>query len=130
MRLLLDTCAVIWAVSEPDKLSEAASSALTAADAFVHVSPITCAELCCLQERGRILIEGHWRTWFNRCLSDNGWRVLDITLPVVQEAYSLPEAFHRDPVDRLLAGTARVHRLTVLTADRRLLDYPHVETLW
>lgn len=130
MNVLLDTCAVIWSVSEPEALSVAARTVLSAADTSVHVSPITCAELCCLQERKRISIDGHWKTWFSCCLRDNGWRVVDITLPIVQEAYSLPETFHRDPVDRLLVGAARVRGLTLLTADRRLLEYPHVDTLW
>ena len=130
MNVLLDTCAVIWAVSEPEGLSQAARDILIAGDTSVFVSPITCAELACLQERNRIDIKGHWKTWFNRCLSVNKWQVLDITVSVVQEAYSLPEAFHRDPADRLLVGTARLHDLVLVTADARLLAYPHVKTLW
>ncbi len=130
MNVLLDTCAVIWAVSEPESLSQTARDVLGAGDTSVFVSPITCAELACLQERSRIAINGHWRTWFNRCLSANNWQVLDITVPVVQEAYSLPETFHRDPADRLLVGTARLHDLVLITADARILTYPHVKTLW
>ncbi len=130
MNVLLDTCAVIWAVSEPESLSQVARDVLSAGDTSVFVSPITCAELACLQERNRIAINGHWRTWFNRCLSLNNWQVLDITVSVVQEAYSLPETFHRDPADRLLVGTARLHDLVFVTADTRILTYPHVKTLW
>ena len=130
MKVLLDTCAVIWAASRPEGLSPNAREVLQASDTSVCVSVITCAEVACLQERGRIEILGHWRPWFQQCLSVNRWQALDITLPVVQEAYSLPETFHRDPADRLLVGTARVHGLTILTADRRILDYPHVETRW
>ncbi|MCE9613281.1 MAG: type II toxin-antitoxin system VapC family toxin [Lentisphaerae bacterium] len=130
MNVLLDTCTVIWSASEPDCLSEPARNVLRARDTAVYVSPISCAELCCLQDRKRIAIQGHWKTWFNRCLDDNQWRVLDITLAVLMEAYSLPETFHRDPADRILVGTARLHDLRVVTADRRILDYPHVKTLW
>jgi len=39
----------------------------------------------------------------------------------MEEAYSLPEPFHADPADRLIAATARIHRLTV-TGDRLLLS--------
>jgi PIN domain nuclease of toxin-antitoxin system len=130
VNVLLDTCAVIWAASDPESLSTTAHAVLSARDTDVCVSPITCAELCCLQERKRIAIKGHWKTWFSRCLSDSNWRVVDITLSVVQEAYSLPEMFHRDPVDRILVGTARLHDLVLITADHRILDYPHVKTLW
>jgi len=43
--------------------------------------------------------------------------------------HSLPETFHADPVDRVLTATARIHNLTLVTADRKILDYPHVNTL-
>jgi len=45
------------------------------------------------------------------------------------EAWSLPGMVHRDPADRLLLATARIERLTLVTTDRKLLAYPHAETL-
>lgn len=60
----------------------------------------------------------------------NSWRVADIDLQVLEEAYSLPGEFHRDPVDRIVTATARLRGLTVLTADRKILDYPHVSARW
>ncbi len=42
----------------------------------------------------------------------------------------LPDTFHTDPADRIIAATARIHDLTVLTADRKILDYPHVSSAW
>jgi PIN domain nuclease of toxin-antitoxin system len=130
VNVLLDTCVVIWAASEPNSLSAPARELLTAEDTLAWVSPITCAELACLQARKRISIKGHWRTWFNRCIGANGWQLRDITLSVVQEAFSLPDEFHRDLVDRLLVGTARVHDLVLVTGDARILNYPHVKSLW
>ena len=130
MNVLLDTCVMIWTASDPESLSELARETLTMETTSVHVSPITCAELCCLQQRNRIRIEGHWKTWFNVRLVENGWSMLDITLPIVQEAYSLPDSFHRDPVDRLLVGTARVYGMPLVTSDDKIRDYPHVDTLW
>jgi PIN domain nuclease of toxin-antitoxin system len=40
MRVLLDTCAIIWAVSDPDRLSDAARSIMVHVDTKVFVSPI------------------------------------------------------------------------------------------
>lgn len=130
MTLLLDTCAILWAVSEPEALSEAAREALVRPDAAVHVSPISCAEIACLAERGRIALDRHWKTWFNYFAALNGWRAIDIDLSIVQEAYSLPGHFHSDPADRILTATARRFGMRLVTADRKLLDYPHVDTLW
>lgn len=128
-RLLLDTCALIWAVSDPDQLSEKARCLLQKEDTEVFVSPISCAELACLQERGRIELNVHWKTWFNRYVELNGWRIIDISLPIIQDAFSLPVPFHADPADRILVATARTKGLTLATGDRKLLDYPFVETI-
>jgi PIN domain nuclease of toxin-antitoxin system len=45
-----------------------------------------------------------------------------ITPAVAAEVTSLPPTFHRDPADRIIVATARVHGAAVLTADRRILD--------
>jgi PIN domain nuclease of toxin-antitoxin system len=130
VNVLLDTCAMIWCVSEPEKLSAAARTALQSPDSRVYVSAISCAEVACLSEAGRIATVPHWRTWFNAALADNGWSVADVDLETVAEAFSLPGDFHRDPADRFITATARLHRMVLLTADRKILDYPHVQSLW
>lgn len=130
MKVLLDTCCAIWAVSEPDSLSRQAREVLEAEDTVVSLSCISCAEIACLAERKRIVLDRHWKLWFNHYVAQNNWQVLDISLGIVQEAYSLPGEFHADPADRIIAATARLSKLTVLTADRKLLDCPHLDTLW
>jgi PIN domain nuclease of toxin-antitoxin system len=47
---------------------------------------------------------------------------------VALEAYALPGAFHRDPADRLLVAAARRNNLTLVTADDRILAYPHARS--
>ncbi|HJP29637.1 MAG: type II toxin-antitoxin system VapC family toxin [Candidatus Latescibacteria bacterium] len=130
MDVLLDTCCVIWAASEPDALSADATRLLGAPDTDVSVSAISCAEVACLAERDRIELDRHWKAWFRRVMEVNAWRVIDIDLKVLEEAYSLPGDFHRDPADRIITATARLSGSTVLTADHRILDYPHVEARW
>jgi PIN domain nuclease of toxin-antitoxin system len=115
VRLLLDTCAILWSVSEPESLSAVARDALLRPDAVVHVSPISCAEIACLAERGRIALDRHWKTWFNHFAAENGWQSVDIDLAIVQEAYSLPGTFHADPADRILTATARRRDLALCT---------------
>ena len=130
MRILLDTCSVLWAISDPAQLSAPAVAVLRAKDTDVFISPISCAEIACLVERGRIHLKRHWKTWFNDNLERNGWQVADTSLPVIQEAYSLPGEFHRDPADRILVATARLGQFLLLSADRKILDYPHVQAVW
>ncbi len=130
MKLLLDTCVVLWAGLAPERLSSPATAALTDPAAEIYIAAITAAEIACAQARGRIELDLHWKLWLHRALEVNGWRPLAADLEVVEEAYSLPEPFHPDPADRLITATARIHRLTVVTGDRLLLAYPHLTCLW
>ena len=130
MTVVLDTCAIVWAVGEPARLPAAAARILTAEDTMVCVSAISCAEIACASQRGRIDIDQHWRLWFRRYVELNGWTLLPIDLDTVEEAYALPDPFHRDPADRLIVAAARRLSAPVVTADARILDYPHVKTLW
>ena len=79
MKILLDTCAIIWAASDPDALSSDARQALIDPDNEISVSAISAAEIACLSESGRIKISEHWKPWFHRCLELNGWECLATT---------------------------------------------------
>jgi PIN domain nuclease of toxin-antitoxin system len=48
----------------------------------------------------------------------------------MEEAYSLPDTFHADPADRIIAATACMNHSTIVTADRKILAYPHVNAVW
>jgi len=130
MKLLLDTCCLIWAVSDPSAISENARRLLAAEASEVSVSVISAAEIACAVERGRIIIDRHWKSWFRHYIGLNCWQVQDISLEIMEEAYSLPDAFHADPADRIIAATARLNNSTILTADRKILSYPHVQSAW
>jgi len=130
MKIILDTCCIIWAVSSPESLSPAAMELLNDETAKVMVSPISAAEIACAVERGRLELNIHWKNWFRHYTELNEWTVEDISLDIIEEAYSLPENFHADPADRIITATARLRNCIVLTADRKILSYPHVNTAW
>lgn len=130
MNVLLDTCGIIWAVSEPNTLTPKVRHLLQSPETRVFVSPISAAEVACAVERGRIELDRHWRLWFRHYIDMNEWSLIDIGLDVTEEAYSLPGAFHADPADRILVATARLYKLTLVTADSNILNYPHVKTVW
>ncbi len=128
MRILLDTCTVIFTAQDPSRLSKAARDALVDEDNVVFVSVVTVGELACLVDRKRIILPRHWKTWFRECVDRNGWNLLPLTIEIMEEAYSLPEPIHGDPVDRILIATSRVEDMTIVTADRLILAYPHVKS--
>jgi PIN domain nuclease of toxin-antitoxin system len=130
MKIILDTCCIIWAISDPASLSTASAELLKQKDAEIYVSPISAAEIACASERGRIVLDRHWKRWFRYYVELNGWQTESIDLDVIEEAYSLPEGFHADPADRIITATARLRNCTLLTADRKILEYPHVNAMW
>ncbi len=130
MQILLDTCAIIWSVAEPKQLSPAARDTLTLDETEVWISPISCAEVACAADRGRITLDRHWRLWFRYYVDLNNWQLKNIDLDVMEEAYSLPEPFHQDPADRIIVATARKMGCPIITSDQKILNYPHVQTIW
>lgn len=130
MKVILDTYALIWAIAEPERLSPPAKTVLTEADTEVYVSPISCAEIACAADRGKIKLDRHWRSWFRYYVKLNDWYIYNIDLSIIEEAYSLPGMFHNDPVDRIIVATARRLLCPIVTADKKIIDYPHVETVW
>jgi len=54
---------------------------------------------------------------------------IEISHEIAIEAYRLPDPFQRDPADRLLVATARIHGLQLLTADEAILGFPGVRGL-
>ena len=129
MKLVIDTCAILWVVSDPDRLSSHAQKLLLLESSVVFVSPISCAEIACGVARNRFSLDTHWKTWFRFYTDANEWSVEPIGLDIAEEAYSLPDEFHADPADRIIVATARKLSATVVTADRKILDYPHVDAI-
>ncbi len=130
MTLLLDTCTLLWAISAPEQLSSKAKKLILDKAAQIFVSPMSCAEIACLVEKKRIKLNRHWKLWFRHYVEINQWNMIPVDLPIIEEAYSLPGDFHRDPVDRILVATARLFQATIITADNKITGYPHVNSDW
>jgi PIN domain nuclease of toxin-antitoxin system len=123
--LLLDTCAVIW-IAEDQPISDTAALALDnahAADQFVYVSPITAWEVGLLVARGRLTTIIKPQLWFERVLDVPNMRLADMTPDLLISSSFLPGEPPRDPVDRIMAATAREYGYTLVTRDRLLLTY-------
>jgi PIN domain nuclease of toxin-antitoxin system len=99
------------------------------ADGRIGLSPISCWELALLVERGRLSLNLPAWDWVHAALTHPGVTVKQLTLRVAVEATQLPDLQHRDPADRFLIATARIHDCPLLTHDRTILAYPHVRTI-
>jgi len=120
--VLLDTHVLHWWMSEPDKLSPAATEALLGA-AEMAVSAITWYELAWLATNERITVVTPVRTWLDTIARQV--RTLGVTPAIAYSAAALPSSFPSDPADRLIYATAIEHGLKLVTKDKRLRQHPH-----
>ncbi len=131
MTLLLDTHVWWWWLSGEKRLSAAQSRRLRKVTpaAPVLVSDISLWELATLAALRRIELSVPLRQWLESAVSPPLVQRCGISPAVATEVAALPQTFHRDPADRILVATARVHGATLVTCDRRIIDAGLVETL-
>jgi PIN domain nuclease of toxin-antitoxin system len=128
VNLLLDTHIFLWSVLEPSRLTPAVREALTNGDNALWLSPISLWEVLVLAEKGRLELDTEPEAWARTALKQCPVREAALTHAVALacQRVTLP---HGDPADRLLAATALVRNLTLVTADRRLIDTPEITVL-
>lgn len=120
MNLLLDTHIWLWLVGDPDRLSTQVTAALRNPENEVWISPVSSWEIVLLTERKRFQVGIEVDLWIRNSIRTLGLREAAFTHEVALEASRI-DLPHRDPADRLLAATALVYGLTLVTADQRLL---------
>lgn len=126
--ILLDTHIWVWWVNESPMLTKARLQVIEERqDDRLAVSIISCWEVAKLVELGRLQLTMPVQRWIDQALAYPGVELIDLTPRIVVESTQLPGEFHRDPADQMIVATARVYDITLLTADRKLLDYPHVK---
>lgn len=121
MRLLLDTHAALWAVSEPEALSATAREAIVGAEE-IRLSVVSPWELVIKSALGKLVL---LRTVEDICRElerEFGAQSLAVTLAHVLEVGRLAP-HHGDPFDRLLIAQARVEGLTIVTRDHVFAEY-------
>jgi PIN domain nuclease of toxin-antitoxin system len=122
--LLLDTCAVIWAMNAADApVLRAQLRAAHEGSVPVWISPITAWEMGNLSASGRIGIARPVLPLFEEAVVKAGARLADLGARVLTASTELPGEIHRDPADRIIVATAREYGLRLVTRDRKILDY-------
>ena len=117
---LLDTHVWLWYMAGSDRLPTTLRTEIDKAVGELSISPISVWELGMLHARGRIDLKGGTRLWIAMARQRFPIEEASLTSEVAVRSHEV-ELDHRDPADRLLAATALVHGLTLLTMDSRLV---------
>ena len=127
--ILLDTHVWIWAsLNDRTSLSPRAVRVIKEAKRK-WVSAISCWELAKLVERKRIGFSIPVLNWITRSFNEMDISIADLSPEIAVESTQL-KGFHKDPADQIIVATSRVLGVPLLTSDRRILDFPDVETIW
>jgi PIN domain nuclease of toxin-antitoxin system len=135
VKYLLDTQTWIWSVLGDRRLSRRALAALdrVVAPERVGIAAISLKEASWHLAHGRIIVDsgfGPWPLWLRTVAALPHLEVIPLTVDVAIESELFDEGFPADPADRLIAATARVHNLTLITSDRRIRSSGAVSVLW
>jgi len=116
MRLLLDTCALLWFLRDDAELSESAALAIEDPAAEVIVSVVSIWEIAIKAGLGKIRAPDDLECGLEEKLEQNGFTLLDVKYHHAAAVFSLPRV-HGDPFDRLLISQCRAEKLVPVTND-------------
>ncbi|HUK46082.1 MAG TPA: type II toxin-antitoxin system VapC family toxin [Terriglobales bacterium] len=125
MKLLLDTHIWIWSKLEPGRLGRRARAELSDLNNELWLSPVSVWEALVLMQKGRVRVQDPF-AWVERAAEQ--LHEAPLTHEIVRTGLALPLP-QPDPADRFLAATAKVLKLTLLTADQRLLGLGDIASL-
>jgi PIN domain nuclease of toxin-antitoxin system len=128
VKVLLDTCTVIWATLSPSSLSKQARETIADQSNVVLVSAASAWEIATKSRAGRLPGAEKLERNYIEVLEGAGYTQLAIDTEAALRAGRLV-AEHRDPFDRMIAAQALAMDIAVISPDSRL-DQFGVRRMW
>ena len=128
MRLLIDTHALLWWLSDDPSLSAAARRAMAETSNVLLVSAASAWEIATKVRLGRLPGAAELAADFQGFMLREGFTTLDITADHGIRAGLLPGP-HKDPFDRMLISQAQAENVPIVTNERSFETYG-VRRVW
>jgi PIN domain nuclease of toxin-antitoxin system len=128
VRVLLDTHAFLWWISDDRRLSDRAKEIIGDGSNELYFSAASGWEISIKAGLGRLEVLEDLEPFIADQLSRNAIQALPIYLRHALHTRTLPD-HHRDPFDRILVSQAVLEELPLLSADPLVSSYP-VEVVW
>jgi len=121
--LLLDTHVLVWLDEGNHRLGVNALQTVNKAlaDRQLGVASVTFWEVAMLFEKGRLDLQIELDVWRFELLQ-TGLQEIPLQGSTALRAGQL-QAFHGDPADRMIVATALENAATLITADRKILEW-------
>ena len=124
MKLLLDTHAALWWLSDDTRLGDTSAQLMTDASNQVLLSAVVVWEVAIKRSLGKLEAPGNLAA----TLLGAGAQALPIGVDHAEAIGELPW-HHRDPFDRLLVAQAQIEQAVLVSDDEALAPYG-VPMLW
>ena len=128
-RFLLDTHALLWALTEPERLGAQARAVVSAKKNTLFVSAASAWEIATKQRIGKMphadVIVGGYSRHLERLGTEH--------LPISDEHALLAGRLdwpHRDPFDRMLVAQAMLESLPIVTVDAAISGMNGIDVVW
>ena len=121
MRVLLDTCALIWFLRDDSELCKNAAQLIENPDTEVFISVVSIWEIAIKASMGKLSAPMGFLDSFEAKLKASGFNILPVEFHHASGVYSLPPV-HSDPFDRLLLSQCKAEKLTAVTNDVHWMD--------
>ena len=129
MRLLLDTHAAVWAVTEPEKLPERVADLIADGQNEVFVSAVVLWEIAIKAPLGRHDAPTIGARDAHHEFGLAGFETLPITSEHAIAVLGLPR-LHADPFDRMLVAQSITESMRLVTHDAKLAAYSETIISW
>jgi PIN domain nuclease of toxin-antitoxin system len=124
MKLLLDTCALLWALHEPKKLSAKARKSLIDPANSIHVSAVSFWEISLKASIGKLELKGVGPEDFPGMVQTEGWEISALDALTASSFHALSRIDgHKDPFDRMLIHLAIHKGFHLVSKDASVDDY-------
>ena len=129
--ILLDTHVVFWLLLAPEQLSSPARDSILQARSTgerLACSSISLYEIANAVRRRRLHVKSTIQEFIAAVQAK--LELEPLTAEIAICAADLPQPFHGDPMDRIIAATAIVGGYTLITHDGRIRKANACKTLW
>ncbi len=127
MNVLVDTHAIIWFITDNNRLSPNARKAIESPENICFVSIATFWEIGIKSSLGRLNLNTTLERIFE-IIEDSGFRLLPVSIKHILNNSKL-EFHHHDPFDRIIIAQAQCEQLSLISKDEKFSNY-NVSLIW
>lgn len=130
--IVLDTNALIWWISDSGKLSRKTRKIIEEAEEkkAIYISSISVLEIYTLVKKGKLKLNTLTADWLEKVESLSYVHFVPVDNKIAVASVNLDGFEHKDPADRIIIATALSIGARLVTADKKILNYSYVQSIW